>query len=480
LSNLSKGLPTSRTVIVVGAGMGGLMAALRLARRGWQVQVIEARSDTGGLASGFTMNGFAFDAGPYILLDRPGLAWAFQAVGLELTEHVRLRRIESIYEVQTAAGDLCRFEADLAYTAAAFETRWPGSGVRYQHFVTTMQATYQRLAPLLRVAQPNAVDLVRTGAWRSAPFLFQSLGAILARTGLPQPLQDAIAIWTHVAGQEPHLAPSPLAFVPALIHSIGAWYPLGGIETIPRALTQAAREAGVAFRTNTRIRAIRSQQGKVCGVESETGEFWPAAAVVSNVHGLGTYLALVEEVSPRVRQRLQQLPLQSPGVCAYLAVRGNMEPPYLRFHLPGQGELCRLLILPGVLDASVEKAGWWPARLLAPMRHAQAEQMGAAGQQAFLEAILAEPWWRAGLDEVRLLATRIPAEWGAEFHLYSNSMNPVMTAHLMRAGRLAHRSPYLRGLYLAGSATHPGQWVSFAAISGILAADALCEDQPSC
>jgi phytoene dehydrogenase-like protein len=55
-------------------------------------------------------------------------------------------------------------------------------------------------------------------------------------------------------------------------------------------------------------------------------------------------------------------------------------------------------------------------------------------------------------------------------------MNPVMTASFMRAGRLAHRSPWVRGLYLAGSATHPGQWVSFCAISGILAARRVEED----
>ena len=55
-------------------------------------------------------------------------------------------------------------------------------------------------------------------------------------------------------------------------------------------------------------------------------------------------------------------------------------------------------------------------------------------------------------------------------------MNPVMTARFMRAGRLAHRSPHARGLYLAGSSTHPGQWVSFCAVSGILAADLLHAD----
>ena len=75
-----------------------------------------------------------------------------------------------------------------------------------------------------------------------------------------------------------------------------------------------------------------------------------------------------------------------------------------------------------------------------------------------------------------MLATRIPAEWGAQYNLYRDSMNPVMTAQFMRAGRLAHRSAEVPGLYLAGSATHPGQWVSFCAISGILAADKMLED----
>ncbi|MCC2667728.1 MAG: hypothetical protein K0Q72_199, partial [Armatimonadetes bacterium] len=93
-----------------------------------------------------------------------------------------------------------------------------------------------------------------------------------------------------------------------------------------------------------------------------------------------------------------------------------------------------------------------------------------------LDRILAEPWWREGLEEVSVLERRIPAGWGGEFRLYRDSMNPVMTARFMRAGRIAHRSPCVRGLYLAGSSTHPGQWVSFCAISGVLAADRIVED----
>jgi phytoene dehydrogenase-like protein len=61
-------------------------------------------------------------------------------------------------------------------------------------------------------------------------------------------------------------------------------------------------------------------------------------------------------------------------------------------------------------------------------------------------------------------------------HLYRDSMNPVMTRRLMLGGRIAHRSPWVKGLYLAGASTHPGQWVSFCAISGILAAELLHSD----
>ena len=81
--------------------MGGLTAAIKLARSGFNVRVIEAREHAGGLASGFEKEGFAFDAGPYILLDRPGLEWAFRALDLDLTELIPMRRIEDVYEVSS-------------------------------------------------------------------------------------------------------------------------------------------------------------------------------------------------------------------------------------------------------------------------------------------------------------------------------------------------------------------------------------------
>jgi phytoene dehydrogenase-like protein len=132
--------------------------------------------------------------------------------------------------------------------------------------------------------------------------------------------------------------------------------------------------------------------------------------------------------------------------------------------------------MPGVVNRGCGRDGWWPARLIAPLDQDEAQRLGVSGQRAVLQRLLEERWWRDAISDYEVLATRVPAEWGAEFHLYRESMNPVMTARAMRAGRLAHRSPWVERLYLAGSSTHPGQWVSFCAISGILAAEQLHRD----
>jgi phytoene dehydrogenase-like protein len=466
----------TRRVVIIGAGMGGLTAAVRLARNGLSVRVIEARTEAGGLASGFEKDGFRFDAGPYVLLDRPGLEWAFRALGLELAEQISLRRIDDVYEVLSSEGITVRFNGDLKKTAAGFDAQWPGSGKLYEHFVAATWETHKRLSPLLHVSRPRPFHLLENRRFTRIPFLLQSLGSILARTNLPRPVVEAIAIWTQIAGQRIDEAPSPMAFVPALIHSVGAFYPVEGIATIPRTLGRVAVEAGVEFQYGTSVRRIVCERGRISGVETNEGEFVAADAIVSNYSGIGTYIEMLEETPARARQSLNNLPLQSPGACAYLAIRGEARQSYLRFKLSGTGELCRLLVMPAVVAPELKKNGWFPARLISPMRHEVAERLGVEGQRDYLNQLLKESWWREGIDDYRVVDTRVPSEWGAQYNLYRDSMNPVMTAGFMRAGRLAHKSPYARGLYLAGSSTHPGQWVSFCAISGILAADDLLED----
>ncbi len=458
-------------VIVIGAGIGGLTAALRLAQRGIAVQVVEARAVAGGLAAPVTCAGRVFDAGPYILLDRPGMTWAFAQVGIDLARAVDLRSIDHPYQVASPEG-VVAIQRDLQQTASGFDRQWPGSGQRYERFVAEMTRIHARLQPLLRVSQPGLGKLIACGGWRHIPFLRRSLATVLRASGLPGPVVQALGIWTHVAGQSLELAPSPLAFVPALIHGPGAWYPVGGIAALVEVLVAELARLRVPLRYGARAAAIRTEGGVVRGVELDGGEFIAARQVLSDAHGIGTYCDLLPGVSSSVRARLAALPLQSPGTCVYLAVRPRVAAapePYLRFDLPSDGRLCRLLVLPNVVVPTTDRV--LGARLIAPMRHAEAQALGPDGQRAFAERLLAEPWWRAHVADAEVLQVRTPSDWGAACHLHRDSMNPVMTAAFMRAGRIAHRSPHVTGLHLAGSSTHPGQWLSFCAMSGILSAD---------
>ena len=119
---------TARKIVVIGAGMGGLAAAVRLARGGCAVQVLDARAAAGGLAAGLELEGFKFDAGPYILLDRPGLEWAFGSLGMELEAQLSLRRIEDVYEARSGGSAAVHFFDSLERTVATLDETWPGSG----------------------------------------------------------------------------------------------------------------------------------------------------------------------------------------------------------------------------------------------------------------------------------------------------------------------------------------------------------------
>ena len=469
-------LAAPSTIIIIGAGVGGLSAAIRLAQQGHTVQILEARDQAGGLASGVAAGGFTFDAGPYILLDKPGLEWAFVHLGIA-EGTLPLIPIENVYHVLHEDGRTTAFDRSLDDTAAGFEAQYPGSGAQYRAFVEKTGAIHRNVQPLTFHSHPGVLDVLRNGSLTSVPFMLSSLGGVLEKAGLPPQLRAGIGIWTHIAGQPMAQAPAPMAFVPSLFHGVGAYLPRGGMRAIGELLTATALAAGVAIRYGTKVAGIRAPQGRVTGVVTAAGEFLPARAVMSDASGIGTYVELLENFPAPEKAKLRALPLQSPGTCVYLAVRGRRPPYYVRFKLRGTG--CTAFVQPGLLAPELDQDGWYPARLISPLAHPEATRLGAEGQHQLMDEQLAEPWWQEGIAEYRVLHRRTTFEWGRDYHLYRDSMNPVMTARLMRQGRLAHRSPHIKNLYLTGSSTHPGQWVSFCAIAGILAADCLNHDHPA-
>src|ERR1700675_2072603 len=165
--------------------MGGLTAALRLARMGFRVQVLEARAEAGGLASGNVYEGFSFDAGPYILLDRAGLECAFRSVGLELGDHIELRAIDHVYGVDAPGRPTVNIYSNDAKTAAEMERKWPGSEELYLRFVRQTGAIEASLRPLLYGSAPGPMSLLGGGRGGYAGFLLRALFSGLRAASLP-------------------------------------------------------------------------------------------------------------------------------------------------------------------------------------------------------------------------------------------------------------------------------------------------------
>ena len=448
-------------IVVVGGGVGGLSAAIALARADREVTLCEASSSFGGLASALLAGGVRFDGGPYILLDPSGLEWAFHELGIDV-EALQLGRVDDVYSVERAGAPTVHVYADLERTCAGLGA----DGARYRAFVQRTSKIHHDLAPLQVRGRPSPWSLLRAGALGHAPFLLESLGHVLR--DFSPPVADALGIWTHVAGQQMHSAPSPLALVPAMIHGPGCFVPARGLAAIPELVVERARALGVSLRANARVRRIVSEGGQVTGVELQDGERLAADAVVSDASGVATLTELAD-TPERVRARAAALPLQSPGVAAYVLAKHAPVGPYLRFQLLGGDAPCRLIVRPAALPGAVP-SNVYPTRIVAPLAHDVAERLGERGQEALLDQILHEPWVRETVGPFETVARLVPATWGRRHVLHRDSMNPVMTARFMRQGRLPHRVDLPRGLFLVGSSTHPGQWVSFCLVSGILGA----------
>lgn len=447
-----------KRAIVIGGGVGGLSASIALVQRGIDVTLCEAKESFGGLASALVADGIRFDGGPYILLDPTGLEHAFGQLGISI-DALGLRRVEDVYEVERADAAPIRIRSSLEETVEGLERDWPGQGVLYRAFVSEMTAIHHALEPLQRRARPSAMGLVKSGALLHAPFLLRSLRSVLAR--FEPAVADAIGIWTHVAGQTLDAAPSPLALVPAMIHGPGCFVPARGVAAIPEAVEARAREIGVTLRASSPVSKVVVENGRTCGVLLASGERLDADFVVSDASGVATLLDLAP-APPRVRTRVAALPLQSPGVAAYGLAETSSEP-YLRFWLAPESTNapCRLIV----------NGSDMRTRIVAPLAHPVAESLDENRQNDLLDGILAEPWVQMRATNFRELARLVPRTWGRRHVLHRDSMNPVMTSRFMRQGRLPHRVDVPEGLFLVGSSTHPGQWVSFCLISGLLGAE---------
>ncbi len=487
-------------VVVIGAGIGGLTAALRLAQAGLSVTVVERAEAPGGKMRSVPVGDVRVEAGPTVFTMR----WVFEELlaecGASLAERVSLAPASLLARHAWSRDERLDLFADIDASAAAIAAF---AGAReaegYRRFCARSAEVYRTLeGPFIRAGQTGPAGLAQRvgitglgGLWRIQPFA--TLWSALGEYFLDPRLLQLFGRYATYCGASPFTAPATLMLV-AHVEQAGVWMVKGGLSALAAALADLAVERGVEFRYGTRVAEIGLSSGKVSGVALAGGGRLPADIVVCNadVAALGTGL-LGRDAAPAgdrlarserslsavtfcLRARTEGFPLAHHTVFFSRDYRAEFDTILRDRRLPSDPTVYVCAQDRGADNG--DPAG--PERLLM-LVNAPAD--GVERPLPATEIARCETNLRARLHACGLSLTResetvrtTPQDFAALFPGSAGALYGRAAQGWAATFKRPGARTKLPGLYLAGGSVHPGPGVPMAAQSGRLAAAAILAD----
>jgi phytoene desaturase len=317
----------SRRVAVVGAGVGGLAAAARLAHLGFEVDVYEKGAGPGGRCGRLSIDGFHFDTGPTLLLMPEVLEATFAAVGRKLSDYLTLERCDPNYRIHFRDGEQVTFSTDLVRMSRELERLEPGSFPRYLRFLALGELQYRTSlerfvgrnfdGPWQMATPGNLREVVRIKAHKN-------MYAEVSRHFADERLRAALTFQTMYLGISPYESPAVYGLLPYTELAVGIWFPKGGMYALPRALEKLCLDLGVRFHYRTPARQIHIEAGQAKGLVLEDGARVDADAVLCNADLPWAYRNLVDARHTRLK-RASALKYTSSAFMMYLGTRKRYE-----------------------------------------------------------------------------------------------------------------------------------------------------------
>jgi phytoene desaturase len=287
--------------LVIGSGIGGLAAAVRLGARGYRVTVIEKLDAPGGRARVFRQDGFTFDAGPTIVTAPFLLEELWQLCGRRFGEDVDLRAISPFYRIRFDDGAIFEYSGDPAAMRAEIARFLPSDVTGYENFMRVSEAIYKVGFEQLGDAPFDSwrdmarivPEMVRLGTWRSV------YGLVARHVDDPR-LRIALSFHPLLIGGNPFTASSVYSLISHLERRWGVHFPMGGLGRLVQGLVELIEGQGGMVRYGAEAEAITVSGRAATGVRLASGERIAADITVSNVDSAWTYRYLLP---PAVRRR---------------------------------------------------------------------------------------------------------------------------------------------------------------------------------
>ncbi len=472
--------------VVIGAGIGGLAAAVRLASRGYRVTVCERLDAPGGRAYVFRQDGFTFDAGPTIVTAPFLLEELWARAGARFADEIDLRPLDPFYRLRFADGSTLDCSGDPARMAEAIARLAPQDVAGFERFLAHSRAIFEkgfeeladrpfdRFGAMLRIVP----ELIRLGALRSVHGL--------AGRYLRDPrIRIAASFHPLFIGGDPLRVRAIYALVAFLERRFGVHFVMGGTGRLVEGLVRLLERLGGELRCGVPVAAILHAHRRVRGVRLASGETLVADIVVSNVDPATTYRELLPGLERRrwTDRRLARVRSSMGLFIWYFGTRRRypevphhtilLGPRYegllrdIFVHKQLAEDFSLYLHRPTATDPSLAPPGMDAFYVLSPVPNLEAAIDWTVEAEPyrrriarFLEATLL-PGLEASLVTSRIATPldfrdRLGAYRGAAF-----DQEPIFTQSAWF--RPHNRSEEVDGLYLVGAGTHPG-----AGIPGVL------------
>ncbi len=283
---------------IVGAGIAGLAASIRMACRGHEVEVFEANPFFGGKLFAFEEQGFHFDAGPSLFTMPDYVDELFRLAGEDPRAHFRYSRLPEVCRYFWNDDTFFRADADASEFAREAEETFGVPAGKVARLLEDARRKYELAG---RIFLEKSLHLPKTwmsrDVLRALPHLasmglFSSMDSLHRRSLGHGKLVQLFNRFATYNGSDPYRAPAMLSVIPHFEHHLGAWYPEGGMKSIPAALHDLARRKGVRIHLDAPVERILTGGGKATGLMVK-GEELPFDRIISNVDVHFTYNKLL-------------------------------------------------------------------------------------------------------------------------------------------------------------------------------------------
>ncbi|MEL6701820.1 MAG: phytoene desaturase family protein, partial [Pseudomonadota bacterium] len=293
--------------VVIGAGLGGLSAAMRLGAKGYRVTVIDKLDRVGGRGSSISQDGYRFDLGPTIITVPQVYEKLWAACGRNFYDDVRLTPLDPFYEIRWTDGSQFFARQDDAAMEAEVAKFNPDDVAGYRQF---LKDAYRRYVVGFEgmVAKPmhRLWDTVKVLPIFGLLRADQSILGLARRRVKDERLRMALSFHPLFIGGDPMHVTSMYALVSHLEKEFGVHYAHGGVQAIADAMRRVIEDQGGEVRLETEVDAIQIEDGQAQGVTLVGGEAVPAPLVVSNADAGHTYDRLLRN-KPKTRWRPAKL-----------------------------------------------------------------------------------------------------------------------------------------------------------------------------